>query len=128
MEQLHAEAARLRNSLYHLARSNSALQEFQNDPELKEAIDDNEITIQRQKQRVQMIAEEIQRRGFPTDHVILGNAVNAANGEGENAETQMEGGQEEGEGDPVAIARPEPPARGEEEAHTDDLEMGGVYL
>lgn len=127
MEQLHAEAARLRNSLYHLARSNIALQEFRNDPELKEAIDDNEITIQRQKQRVQMIVEEIQRRGFPTDHVILGNAVNAVNGEGESVD--REGGGQEEDGDPVAIARPEPPAGvREEEVHADDLGEGGVYL
>lgn len=127
MEQLHAETSRLRNSLYHLARSNIALQEFQNDPELKEAIGDNEITIQRQKERVQMIAEEIQRRGFPTDHVNLGNAVNTVNGEGGSVDTQLGGGQE-GEGDPRAIARPEPPARGEEEVHEDSQEGGGIYL
>ncbi|PUU77440.1 hypothetical protein B9Z19DRAFT_1128333 [Tuber borchii] len=129
LEQLHAEAARLRNSLYHLARSNIALQEFQNDPELKEAIDDNEITIQRQKQRVQMIVEEIQRRGFPTDHVILGNTVNAVNGERGNVDTREGRGQEEEDGDPVTIARPEPPAGArEEEVHVDDLGEGGVYL
>ncbi|RPB04099.1 hypothetical protein L873DRAFT_1786369 [Choiromyces venosus 120613-1] len=129
LEQLHAEAARLQNSLYHLARSNIALQEFQNDPVLKEAIDDNEATIQRQRQRVQMIVEEIQRRGFPTDHIILGNAVNAVNGEGGSADTRLGGGQEE-EGDSMVIARPESPARvrEEEEAHADGQREGGVYL
>ncbi|PWW73823.1 hypothetical protein C7212DRAFT_347417 [Tuber magnatum] len=129
LEQLHAEAARLQNSLYHLARSNIALQEFQNDPELKEAIADNEITIQRQKQRVQIIVEEIQRRGFPTDHVVWGNAVDGPNGEGGSADTQVGGGQQGEEGDPMAIARPEPPARAREgEVHTDDHGDGGVYL
>ncbi|KAG0637566.1 hypothetical protein HOY80DRAFT_972111 [Tuber brumale] len=130
LEQLHAEAARLQNSLYHLARSNIALQEFQNDPELKEAIDDNEITIQRQKQRVQMILEEIQRRGFPTDHTTLRNAANAINGEGGSADTQAGGGQEE-EGDPMDITRPEPPTQTreeEEEVHAGDQGEGGVYL
>ncbi|KAG0135992.1 hypothetical protein HOY82DRAFT_118933 [Tuber indicum] len=132
LEQLHAEAARLQNSLYHLARSNVALQEFQNDPELKEAIDDNEITIQRQKQRVQMILEEIQRRGFPTDHATLRNSANAINGEGGSVDTQAGEGREEGEeGDPMAITRPEPPAHTMEEegeAHAGDQGEGGVYL
>ena len=75
-----------------------------------------------------MIVEEIQRRGFPTNHVILGNAVNAVNGEGGSVDREG-GGQEEEDGDPVAIARPELPAGvREEEANADDPGEGGVYL
>ena len=75
-----------------------------------------------------MIIEEIQRRVFPTDHVILGNAVNAVNGEGRSVDREG-GGQEEEDGDPIAIARLEPPAGvREEEVNTDDLGEGGVSL
>jgi hypothetical protein len=61
--QLHAEISRLQNSIFHLERSIEALKEFKDEEDCKLAIDENVVTIQRQRERVLMIEEEIAIRG-----------------------------------------------------------------
>jgi hypothetical protein len=64
LEQLHAESSRLQNSIFHLERSNIALQEYCDDEDCRLAIQENKDTIARQMERVQMIRCEVERRGF----------------------------------------------------------------
>jgi hypothetical protein len=64
LEQLHVESSRLQNSIFHLERSNIALEEFRDDEDCRQAIQENVETIARQNERVQMIKNEVERRGF----------------------------------------------------------------
>ncbi|KAI5813199.1 hypothetical protein BZA77DRAFT_296181 [Pyronema omphalodes] len=64
LELLHRESSRLQNSIYHLQRSNIALEEVKDDEDCAIAIRENLETIQRQQERVQMIRDEVERRGF----------------------------------------------------------------
>ncbi|KAI5852002.1 hypothetical protein BZA05DRAFT_445167 [Tricharina praecox] len=64
LDQLHAESARLHNSIYHLERSNNALEEFPSDEDCRAALRENMVTIGHQQERVQLIKEEVERRGF----------------------------------------------------------------
>ena len=61
--QLHAEETRLNNSIHHLDRSNVALEAEKEDAECKQALEENLETIQRQRDRIQMIWDELKRRG-----------------------------------------------------------------
>ncbi|KAF8253462.1 hypothetical protein K440DRAFT_519269, partial [Wilcoxina mikolae CBS 423.85] len=63
LEQLHAESARLHNSIYHLERSNIALEEFKDDGDCRIAIGENITTIERQRARIEMIRAEVEKRG-----------------------------------------------------------------
>ncbi|KAF8536591.1 hypothetical protein BDD12DRAFT_807657 [Trichophaea hybrida] len=64
LEQLHVESARLHNSIYHLERSNIALEEFKDDEDCRIAIGENVATIERQRERIEMIRVEVEKRGF----------------------------------------------------------------
>lgn len=68
LEQLHAEAARLQLSLYHLRRSQIALEEFRDDPVCRSAIEDNVVVISYQVERIDLIRLEVERRGFSMEH------------------------------------------------------------
>jgi len=58
---LHAKAAELRNSLYHLRHSNAQLQPFADsgDRDCKEAIAENEAVMARFRERVDMLKVEV---------------------------------------------------------------------
>jgi len=58
---LHAKAAELRNSLYHLRHSNAQLQPFADsgDQDCKEAIAENEAVMARFRERVDMLQVEV---------------------------------------------------------------------
>jgi len=58
---LHAKAAELRNSLYHLRHSNAQLQPFADsgDRDCKEAIAENEAVMVRFRERVDMLKVEV---------------------------------------------------------------------
>lgn len=73
---LHAEKARLQNSIFHLRRSNAQLEseieaitreEGGADDEalkvLREAVDENREVIERQEERVRAVESELERRG-----------------------------------------------------------------
>lgn len=124
LEQLYAEAARLQNSIYHLNRSIIALEEFESDPDCKEAINDNRDTIQRQTERVEMIVAEVARRGFPTEHIIPGKVVNGVDQEEEVVvvDAQMV------EGPPPGAGQVETAPRGDTSSQEDERGEGGLYL
>jgi len=61
---LHAKAAEIQNSITHLKDSNDAMLEFPEDPDLKEAIAENEEVMQRMKDRILMLRQEVERRGM----------------------------------------------------------------
>jgi len=84
LEQLYAEISRLHNSIYHLERSNVALAEYQDDLDCKAAIEENEVTVNRQKERVGILLQEVENRGFGRECGDAGaykiNVVNGAHG------------------------------------------------
>jgi len=67
LASLHAKAAELRNSLYHLRHSNAQLQHFADagDPDCKEAIAENEVVMVRFRERVELLKAEVEKRGMP---------------------------------------------------------------
>ncbi|RPA73323.1 hypothetical protein BJ508DRAFT_419081 [Ascobolus immersus RN42] len=66
---LLSERHRLLNSIHHLLRSNLQLLEFPDDPVCKEAVEENEGVIERQKKFIHCIKEELEKRGVSvTDH------------------------------------------------------------
>ncbi|CZT08949.1 uncharacterized protein RAG0_13870 [Rhynchosporium agropyri] len=97
---LHLKAMELRNSIAHLDYSNEQLRPFANgtepstngtpDADCVEAIRENEVVIARQTERIQLLKEEVERRGaswseFRSKEEIDGEMVNGV-------------GEEEGEG------------------------------
>jgi hypothetical protein len=78
-ENLYSKAHELENSITHLERSNSALDEYINsiradttlpestrqegDKDCAEAIQENNIVIQRQRERIELLKKEVERRG-----------------------------------------------------------------
>ncbi|KAK7528970.1 uncharacterized protein IWZ02DRAFT_486962 [Phyllosticta citriasiana] len=67
LPSLHGKAAELRNSIFHLRRSNVQLQPFADDgdSDCAEAIRENEQTIQSMESRVELLRLEVERRGMP---------------------------------------------------------------
>lgn len=61
---LHAKAAEIQNSINHLQVSNDAMLEFPDDSDMKEAIEENGEVIQRMKDRILMLRQEVERRGM----------------------------------------------------------------
>lgn len=80
LENLYAKAAEINNSIAHLERSNASLREYSDsirndgnlsgetreevgDRECMEAVRENEIVIERQRERVGLLRGEVERRG-----------------------------------------------------------------
>ena len=79
MENIYSKASEIANSISHLERSNRTLQDYsdsirsdtsiegatreEGDRECLEAIKENEIVIQRQRDRVTLLKAEVERRG-----------------------------------------------------------------
>ncbi|MCJ1372278.1 hypothetical protein MMC20_003501 [Loxospora ochrophaea] len=66
LSSLHAKAAELRNSIAHLQQSNQELQEYANDGDevCAEAIRENEEVVERMSERIELLKEEVEGRGF----------------------------------------------------------------
>ncbi|MCJ1457130.1 hypothetical protein MMC28_007497 [Mycoblastus sanguinarius] len=66
LANLHIKAAEIRNSLLHLESSNQQLQDFADagDSDCAEAIQENEVVIQRMEERVRLLKQEVEGRGF----------------------------------------------------------------
>ena len=78
-ENLYSKAQELENSIAHLERSNRTLQEYidsirsdsslpeatrrEGDNDCSEAIQENETVIERQKERIELLKREVERRG-----------------------------------------------------------------
>ena len=67
LASLHAKAAELRNSLYHLRHSNAQLQHFadEGDADCKEVMAENEVVMERFRERVDLLKAEVEKRGMP---------------------------------------------------------------
>ncbi|KAF4534327.1 hypothetical protein DIS24_g7983 [Lasiodiplodia hormozganensis] len=68
LPSLHAKAAELRNSIYHLRRSNVQLQPFadEGDRDCAEAIKENEEVMARMEDRIELLKLEVEvNRGMP---------------------------------------------------------------
>ncbi|KZF22252.1 hypothetical protein L228DRAFT_247901 [Xylona heveae TC161] len=63
---LHAKAAELRNSISHLVRSNEQLLPYaqDGDTDCGDAIRENEEVIARMETRIDLLRQEVERRGF----------------------------------------------------------------
>ncbi|KAI1615775.1 hypothetical protein EDD36DRAFT_463271 [Exophiala viscosa] len=79
VENLYSKAHEIQNSISHLERSNAQLQEYidtitsdtslpeatrqEGDKDCSEAIHENVIVINRQKERIELLKQEVERRG-----------------------------------------------------------------
>lgn len=68
LANLYSKALEIRNSIAHLQRSNGELQEYSDsqpsgDADCLEAMRENEIVIERMKERVELVKREVERRG-----------------------------------------------------------------
>lgn len=63
---LHSKAAELRNSISHLQHSNEQLKPFaeEGDQECTEAIRENEEVVQRMEERITLLRQEVENRGY----------------------------------------------------------------
>lgn len=92
VENLYAKAQELANSISHLERSNQQLQEYidsirsdttlpentrqEGDKDCAEAIHENTIVIERQKERIDLLKREVERRGGRWHEADAGGKVN----------------------------------------------------
>ncbi|KAL6718074.1 hypothetical protein ACLMJK_004159 [Lecanora helva] len=66
LPNLHLKAAEIRNSIAHLMSSNEQLQPLadEGDSECREAIDENVVVIRRMEERICLLKQEVEGRGF----------------------------------------------------------------
>ena len=66
LSSLHAKAAELQNSIAHLLRSNAQLAPFaaDGDADCAEAIHENSVVVERQRERIELLRREVTGRGF----------------------------------------------------------------
>lgn len=112
VENLYAKAHELNNSIVHLSHSNTLLKEYSDsitqdtsldaqtrasgDKDCLEAIAENEIVIERQRERIRLLKDEVERRGQVWHEGDLGMERRE---EGKHAEAEMEVVHENGNGD-----------------------------
>jgi hypothetical protein len=95
LPNLHFKAAEIRNQIAHLVLSNDQLKEFADDEDCKEAIAENEVVMDRMRERLDLLKAEVEGRGnlWIEDGEMTGEAeekavMNGANGTaGEEAAT-----------------------------------------
>ena len=79
VENIYSKAQEIANSISHLERSNKTLQDYvdsirsdtslppatrqEGDKDCSEAIQENQIVIERQKERIELLKREVERRG-----------------------------------------------------------------
>lgn len=92
LENLHAKAAELRNSISHLKSSNEQMLPFadEGDDDCREAMFENLGVINRMNERIELLKAEVERRGMPwgqdgeiEDGQEKGKINGVVNGEGE---------------------------------------------
>lgn len=112
-ENLYSKAHELGNSIAHLDRSNKALQEYidsiradtslpehtrqEGDKDCSEAIQENQIVIERQRERIELLKQEVERRGGrwhegDTNAQANGTSTKAATNGGTEETPQSTGG------------------------------------
>ena len=82
---LHAKAAELRNSIAHLESSNAQLQQYvaEGDLDCADATRENKEVIERMKARIELLKQEVERRGFQWGEEV-GSKPNGELGEGQS--------------------------------------------
>lgn len=65
LASLHAKAAEIRNSILYLRISNTQLEPFadEGDVDCKDAIRENEVVLERMRERVELLRQEVEGRG-----------------------------------------------------------------
>jgi hypothetical protein len=114
---LHLKAAELRNSISHLQSSNIQLKPYadEGDRDCADAIAENVEVIQRMEERIELVKQEVEGRGFKWDEaadVAEGREESngqLANGYANGNEPLGEGGEEEEE---VSRTAPDEGVRG----------------
>lgn len=142
LASLHSKTAELRNSLYHLRHSNAQLQSFADagDADCKEAIAENEVVMERFRERVELLKAEVEKRGMPwvswdEDGAVGGEKVNAdadadvemVNGDGGNGMQASASGQNGSTGAPSGSLSDEELQR-RLMAQMEDDDEGGLHL
>lgn len=106
IENLYTKAKEIENSIEHLQKSNRQLQEYSDsikndatlpgevkeevgDKECLEAIRENEVVIDRQKERVEMLKQEVERRGGLWHGGINMDRVNGRTGGGRLTDEEL---------------------------------------
>ncbi|ETI20786.1 hypothetical protein G647_07128 [Cladophialophora carrionii CBS 160.54] len=93
-ENLYSKAQELENSIAHLERSNKTLQEYidsirsdstlpestrqEGDKDCSDAIQENHVVIERQKERIELLKREVERRGAKWHEVNTNGKVNGS--------------------------------------------------
>ena len=80
LSSLHAKAAEIQNAIAHLKHSNTQLQQYadEGDKDCQEAIDENLVVIERQVERIKLLKQEVEQRGFKWSETDLVNGTNDA--------------------------------------------------
>ncbi|EXJ55237.1 hypothetical protein A1O7_08163 [Cladophialophora yegresii CBS 114405] len=111
-ENLYAKAQELENSIAHLERSNKTLQEYidsirsdtslpeskreEGDKDCSDAIQENQVVIERQKERIELLMREVERRGAGWHEISTNGKVNSSSGDsgtnGRTADTERNAG------------------------------------
>lgn len=66
LANLHFKAAEIRNAISHLQSSNQQLKQYADDgdTDCKEAIEENVVVVRRMEERILLLKEEVEGRGF----------------------------------------------------------------
>ncbi|EXJ68715.1 uncharacterized protein A1O5_08509 [Cladophialophora psammophila CBS 110553] len=105
-ENLYSKAQEIENSIAHLERSNRQLQEYidsirsdtslsestrqEGDKDCSDAIQENHIVIERQKERVELLKREVERRGGKWHEADTNGKLNGAPEEAATSSTETE--------------------------------------
>lgn len=110
LANLHFKAAEIRNSVAHLESSNQQLKSFADDgdPDCKEAIEENTVVIKRQEERILLLKQEVEDRGFKwgEDELVKEDAETNGNDRSQSAPSAI---------NPESRTRPSGGSLGDEE-------------
>lgn len=109
MENIYGKAYEINNSIAHLQQSNKVLQEYSDsikaddsldasvrvngDKDCLDAIQENEVVIERQRERVRLLKTEVERRGqlwHEADPDEPASQASTSNGAGSNVQAQQQ--------------------------------------
>ena len=92
LSNLHSKAAEIRNSISHLEASNQQLKSYADDGDrdCAEAIQENVLVIQRMEERIRLLRNEVEGRGFRwgEDEENVGDEGTITNGIGHTEQSE----------------------------------------
>lgn len=85
LANLHFKAAEIRNAISHLQSSNQQLKQYADDgdTDCKEAIEENVVVVRRMEERILLLKEEVEGRGFRWGEDEQERRTEGANGNGD---------------------------------------------